>query len=67
MNRLQSTVTDEPTDALFDTSNAALAVRFGARTVQQIRIGSDPSVAARLAFSYAFMSRPWLRVEWVHQ
>jgi hypothetical protein len=43
----------EPTDPLFDTSNAALAERFGARVRQLAREGRDVTETARLAFSYA--------------
>jgi hypothetical protein len=43
----------EATDALFDTSDQALAVRFGVRALEQIRDWVDPRQTARLAFSYA--------------
>lgn len=40
------------TDRPFDTSPAHLAQVFGSRTVQMIRDGRDPYVAARLAGSF---------------
>lgn len=52
---------DEATDALFDTSNGALAARFGARVCELMRQRRDVRQAARLAFSYAFLVRPDLR------
>lgn len=51
------------TDAMFDTSPAAMAARFGRRTMQLIRDGRDPFEVARLAASYAFLTEPDLRGE----
>jgi hypothetical protein len=47
------TLTDDATDAMFDTSAPALARRFGDRTIELMRTGRDPKQTARLAFSYA--------------
>ena len=43
----------EASDALFDLSPRAMAVRFGAVVLARIRSGRDCRESARLAFSYA--------------
>lgn len=53
---------DDAPDGLFDTSDRAMAARFGARTRQLLREGRDPCHIARLAASYAFKVDPSLRL-----
>jgi 3-oxoacyl-[acyl-carrier-protein] synthase III len=43
----------ESTDALYDTSNEAMAERFGMRTRQLLHDGRDVASVARIAASYA--------------
>jgi hypothetical protein len=54
---------DEPeaTDGLYDTSPAAMAARFGARTRELLRDGREVRQVVRLAASYAFLADPSLR------
>lgn len=49
-------------DALYDTSNQAMAARFGLRTAGLIRAGKDAADMARLAASFAFRADPSLRL-----
>lgn len=49
------------TDALFDTSPAAMASRFGEKAIRLVRDGLPVAGTARLAASYAFLVRPDLR------
>jgi len=53
----------EATDALFDTTPAAMAARFGRRTLDLLRQGRDVREAAHLAASYAFKADPSLRLQ----
>lgn len=52
MRTTTSYQTDAP-DYLYDCSSAHLAEVFGRRTVEMMRSGRDPFVAARMAFSFA--------------
>lgn len=64
-------MSDDATDALFDTSPRAMAERFGELAVARLRAGQNCKEAARLAFDYAikaleeekvvgFVSREWM-------
>lgn len=63
MNSNQSTRTNDETDALYRTSPAAMAERFGAYVRERLRQGKDVTVAAQIAFRYAFIADPSLRVD----
>lgn len=52
---------DPETDALYDTRPAAMAARFGGRTIEFLHLGLDVRTVARLAASYAFLADPSLR------
>lgn len=43
----------EATDRLFDTSNRAMAARFGELAIRRMKDGRECREAAHLAFSYA--------------
>lgn len=57
----RNTHADPETDALYDTSPAAMAGRFGLRAIECLRLGLDVRQTVRLAASYAFFADPSLR------
>lgn len=58
-----NSTTDRPeaTDGMWDTSDRAMAARFGRRALELARTGRDPKDMARLAASLAFKVEPSLR------